>query len=307
MKNGKSLQRVFRRLMQAAGALVAVLVVIVALLWLKSERLLARVHTVPTSAQLVFPTGRAALARGQHIAQTIGSCVLCHGADLGGRLFEDDGAIGVFAGPNLTRGKGGVANQLTDEDWIRAIRYGVHRDSTSLIVMPSEVFVHLSDSDLAALIAYLKQLPPVDRVVPETRFGPVGRALLAMGTLNLLVAPKTKPYISVPSVQPAATLEYGRYLAESSGCAGCHGFGLSGGRVAGPPTIPPASNITPAGRIANWSEADFVKAMRTGERPDGTRIDEFMPWKNLGRMTDEELHAIWLYLRSVPAKQFGTK
>ena len=306
MRNGTVLRRVMRRVALLAGALVSVFVLVVALLWLRSEQLIARVHTVPT-ARLSLAADSVTLARGQHIARTMGSCMLCHGDDLGGRVFEDDGPIGLFAGPNLTRGKGGVGATLTDEDWIRAIRYGVHRDGTSLIVMPSEVFVHLSDADLAALIAYLKQLPPVDRVVPKTRFGPVGRALLALGKLNLLVATKTKPLLSVPSVAPAASIEYGRYLAESSGCAGCHGFGLSGGRVAGPPNIPLASNLTPAGRIAGWSEADFRKAMRTGIRPDSTQIDEFMPWRNLGRMTDDELHAIWLYLRSVPAKQFGTK
>jgi mono/diheme cytochrome c family protein len=307
MANEKFLQRVRRRVMQVAGALVSVLVLIVGLLWLKSERLLARVHNVPAPLPLALPSDSLSIARGRHIAQTMGSCVACHGPDLGGLVFEDEGPIGVFAGSNLTRGKGGVANDLSDEDWVRAIRYGVHRDSTSLIIMPSEVFVHLSDADLAALIAYLKQLPPVDRVVPETRFGALGRALLAMGKLNLLVATKTKPYISVPSVTPGATIEYGRYLAETSGCSGCHGYGLSGGRVAGPPDYLPASNLTPAGRIASWSEADFVKAMRTGMRPDNTQIDEFMPWRNLGGMTDEELRAIWLYLGSVPAKQFGTK
>ena len=74
----------------------------------------------------------------------------------------------------------------------------------------------------------------------------------------------------------------------------------------GPGRAPP-SNLTPAGRVASWTEAEFVRAMRTGRRPDGTTIDEFMPWRILGRMTDEEIHALWSYLRSVPAKPFGNK
>jgi hypothetical protein len=76
--------------------------------------------------------------------------------------------------------------------------------------------------------------------------------------------------------------------------------------VAGPPGLPPASNLTTAG-IGNWTEADFVRALREGTRPDGTVINEFMPWKAFRGMTDAELHAIWLYLRSVPARAFGNK
>ena len=106
------------------------------------------------------------------------------------------------------------------------------------------------------------------------------------------------------SAEPTAA--YGRYIADVSGCHGCHGFGLSGGRVAGPPGIPPASNLTPAG-IGGWSERDFVRAMPEGTRPSGSPIDDFMPWRVFGRMSDGELHAIWLYLRSVSPRAYGNK
>jgi mono/diheme cytochrome c family protein len=190
---------------------------------------------------------------------------------------------------------------------VRAIRYGVRHDSTSLLIMPSEVYVHFSDRDLAALIAYLKQVTPVDRELPPTELRWLGKLLTGAGRLNLLVATKTEPLISVPHLEPAVNAEYGRYLVETAGCAGCHGYGLSGGRVAGPPGLPPASNLTPAARIASWSEADFFRTMREGVRPDGTTMDEFMPWRTLGRMTDDELRAIWMYLKTVPAKVFGNK
>jgi hypothetical protein len=110
----------------------------------------------------------------------------------------------------------------------------------------------------------------------------------------------------VADVPAGRTVAYGRYLASVAGCHGCHGHGLSGGRVAGPPGLPPASNLTPAG-IGGWTERDFVRALREGRRRDGSTIDEFMPWRTLGRMTDEELGALWDYLRSVPPKPFGGK
>jgi len=111
------------------------------------------------------------------------------------------------------------------------------------------------------------------------------------------------------SVPREPTAAYGRYLANVAGCHGCHGYGLSGGRVAGPPGLPPARNLTRdvATGLAAWTEADFTRAMREGRRPDGAPIDGFMPWRQFRRMTDDELHALWLYLRSAPPRAFGHK
>jgi len=302
------MRRLRRVLVVALGVLAAVLVVAVGTVYALSSRRINRTYPIPRDAPLAIPTDSASVARGRHLAMAVASCTLCHGLDLGGTVIGEEGPLGVVAGPNLTRGRGGLGATFTDADWVRAIRYGVHRDSTSLIVMPSEVFTHFTDRDLAALIAYLKQLPPVDREVPRSRFGPMGRALLAAGKFNILVAPKTPRVASRPVVAQGPTAEYGRYLADVSGCHGCHGYGLSGGRVAGPPGIPLASNLTPAGRIASWTEVDFTRALRTGRRPDGTMIDDFMPWRVVfSHMTDEEARALWLYLRTARARPFGNK
>lgn len=291
------------------GALLCAIVMLggASAVWVRGGRMIRRPYDVPPHAPLAIPTDSASLARGRHIAHAIATCTLCHGDDLGGAVYADEGAFGFVAGPNLTSGRGGIAPQMRDEDWVRAIRYGIRRDGRSLLIMPSEVYVHLGDTDLAALIAYLKQLPPVHRELEPTSFGWLGRMLTGAGRLNLLVASKTEPLLSVPTVEPGVTKEYGRYLVETAGCAGCHGYGLSGGRVAGPPDLPPASNLTPGSPFSQWTEAQFFTAMRAGTRPDGTTMDEFMPWRQLGRMTDDELRAIWLYVQSVPAKPFGHK
>jgi cytochrome c553 len=248
----------------------------------------------------------ASVARGEHLARNVITCTLCHGEDLGGAVYSSDRVVGTVAGPNLTRGRGGVGADYTDMDYVRAIRRGVRRDGRSLMVMPSEVYTHLSQEDLGAVVAFLTQVPPVDRDVPKSGFGPVGRALLAAGKMNILVAGKTPRLTPVEAVPRDTTAAHGKYLADISGCHGCHGFGLSGGRVAGPPGLPPASNLTPAG-IGNWSEADLVRALRDGKRPDGSALNEFMPWKVYRGMTDPEIRALWLYLRSVPARPFGNK
>jgi mono/diheme cytochrome c family protein len=278
----------------------------VASAYVVSGRMLAKRYDVPEST-IVIPTDSASIARGSHIASSISSCYLCHGSDGAGKLYMADAAIGTMAGPNLTRGRGGIASQRTDADWVRAIRHGVRRDSTSLILMPSEVFTHLSDEDLGAVIAYFKSLPPVDREIPRTHFGPVGRALLAAGKMNLLVASKTVHQTTVSAVPRAVSVEYGRYLADIGGCRGCHGLGLSGGRVAGPPGLPPASNLTPSGPVAQWSVAQFGRAVREGLRPNGAPINEFMPWKTFAGMSNAEVEALWLYIGHVPPKAFGGK
>jgi mono/diheme cytochrome c family protein len=153
-------------------------------------------------------------------------------------------------------------------------------------------------------VAYLKQLPAVDREIPPSRFKPLGRILLATGRLELLAAPKTFHEGTAASAPPEVSVGYGRYLADVSGCHGCHGPGLSGGHVDGPDNLPPAANLTPAG-IGAWTQADFVRAIREGKRPDGSAVNEFMPWRSYASMTDAELEALWLYLRSVPAKPSG--
>ena len=297
-----------RALAWTGRALVGVLIVLLlvsGIVYGASERRLRKTYDASVDS-LIVPEDSASIARGRHLVHAVVNCELCHGSDLGGAVYSSSAAIGTVAGPNLTRGKGGLPATYTTMDYLRAIRRGVRQDGRSLIVMPSEVFTHLSQEDLGAVVAFLQRLPAVDREVPRSRFGPVGRALLAAGKLNMLVAPKTPRFSAPISVPQDTTPAYGKYLADISGCHGCHGFGLSGGAVAGPPGLPPASNLTPAG-LGNWQEADFVRALREGRRPDGTTLNEFMPWKVFRGMTDAELHALWRYLGSVPAKPFGNK
>jgi cytochrome c553 len=108
-----------------------------------------------------------------------------------------------------------------------------------------------------------------------------------------------------PSPPPAGvTAAYGWYLARVGGCMGCHGAHLSGGHLAGSPEDPAAANITPSG-IGAWSLADFVRTMRTGKNPSGHALDPFMPWRTAGGMTDDELAAIYAYLKTVPGRPTG--
>jgi mono/diheme cytochrome c family protein len=291
------------------GSVLAIVLVLLALVYALSARRLTRVYAVDVVTPRSIPADAASVAHGEHIARAMASCAMCHGDDLGGQMLEPPGPLGTLAAPNLTRGEGGLGRTFTDADWVRALRRGVHRDGTTLILMPSEAFVYMHESDVAALVAFLKQLPPVDRVMPQTRLALLGRALLVTGRFDTLIAEKTPPLPYPPVVTPGPTAEYGRYIANFAGCHGCHGFGLSGGPVPAPPGTPPATNLTPdpATGLARWTEADFERALRHGVRPDGRPINVFMPWPIFSHMTDDEVKALWAYLRSVPARQFGNK
>ena len=66
-----------------------------------------------------------------------------------------------------------------------------------------------------------------------------------------------------------------------------------------------APNLTRGGEMDGWSEEDFIATMRTGVTPSGHQLNDFMPWKYFGQMTDDELKAVWMYLQSLPALPQG--
>ncbi len=258
---------------------------------------------VPTVQAATTPD---ALARGQHLALTRG-CVDCHGADLGGKLVYENGAMGRVDAPNLTRGRGGLPESYRDEDFVRAIRHGVAMDGRGLFLMPSIDYVGWSEPDMAALVGYLKTLPPVDRPRGVVDLGPIARLLTATGKIKLAAAEIDHTAVKPAVVSAGLTAEYGRYVADS--CIGCHGANFSGGKIAsGDPAWPPASNLTPHtdGKVKAWSEADFLQTLRTGRRPDGSEMHPAMP-RAMGRMNDTELKALWMFLRTVPAVATGVR
>lgn len=256
--------------------------------------------TVPEHP-LTLRTDSATLAEGKRLA-TLRGCVDCHGANLGGSVMINEPAIGLLAAPNLTLG--GRGKDLDLRDWERAVRHGVRRDGTSLRVMPAVEFTTMADDQLEAIVSYVRSVAPTSTVQPVPRMGPVIMALYVAGQVKLLPGEDidhTKSHAA--HIDPEPTAKYGEYLA--IGCTGCHGPTLAGGKIAGaPPDWKAAANITPAG-IGRYSEADFMRVMREGKRPDGSQVDSLMPYRLFKSMTDVELKAIYAYLKTVPAKAYG--
>jgi len=108
----------------------------------------------------------------------------------------------------------------------------------------------------------------------------------------------------------------GEYLAKAGGCHGCHtetregAVAFAGGRALKTPfgTFY-GPNITPhpqAG-IGRWSEADFVRAMRHGRRPDGANYFPAFPYPSFTGIRDNDLRDLWAYLRTLPASSQASR
>ena len=238
---------------------------------------LTRSYPVTPVEKVNIPTDPDAVAHGKHIA-SIWACTKCHGENLSGMLLTDDPFLGTIPASNLTSGQGGIARSYTDADWIRAIRHGVKPDSRGEAFMYN--YSAMSDQDLSALIAYLKQIPPVDSDYPAMRFGPLVPIAPAVGLFTPAAELIDHDALHPADPVPGATKEYGRYL--SAICLECHSTNL-------------------AGKLENWKQEDFIRAVRTGVLPDGKRLSPAMPLKTYGEMNDMELAALWLYLQSAPA------
>ncbi|MDB4907079.1 MAG: cytochrome c class [Gemmatimonadetes bacterium] len=305
-----------RRSGLALGALVALLAVCLTAAYGFAGARARRSIAVPAEHAVVqagvpdvatTPSGAALVERGRHLAVSIAKCVDCHGSNLGGSTFIDDPMLGNITAANLTTGTNGVIGGYDDAAIERAVRHGVRTDGTPIPIMPASDFAAMSDADLAAIIAYVRSVPAVNSSLPPTNIKLLGRVLYTVGQLPLYEAERmdhSAPH-GAPIV-PAPTREYGRYVTRIGGCVSCHGPGLSGGKIPGvPPDWPPAANLTRGGSPGKWTEAQFIATLRSGKRPDGSPLNPVMPWKLAGQMTDDEMHAVWLYLQSVPVKEFG--
>ena len=167
----------------------------------------------------------------------------------------------------------------------------------------------LSDEDLAAVTSYLRAQPATSHAVPEHRLTLFGKALMAFAITP--AGPATMPPVKSPT---GATVERGQYLANHvSSCVACHTDRGSDGALVGPPfgggqrmdvaadptKVFVTPNLTPdpeTSPVGAWSEDTFVARFRAGEVVPGTP----MPWGAFARFTDDDVRAIYRYLRTLP-------
>ena len=254
-------------------------------------------------------TATDSVARGEYIVRNVAACGGCHSSDpknpdaplSGGKEFRD-WRIGVARGSNLTPDVETGLGSWSDAEIVRAMRTGERKGGRLLApVMPYDWFHDMSDDDAFAIARYLKSLPPVNNPVKQSP-----NLIFKLGKLFL----SAKSGTTVTAPPRAATAEYGSYLSQHVGlCGECHTprSGLLNradmsrlmAGVPNPPKDFPAkpSNLRAVG--ASWTEEDFLRTMRTGIDPSGHKLNPFMPWPQNARMTDDDLRAIYRFLRTI--------
>jgi mono/diheme cytochrome c family protein len=237
------------------------------------------------------------IARGRHLANSF--CASCHsttnelpltgGVDLG---KDFPMPLGSYVSVNLT--PAGPLKDWSDGEIFRAIRNGIDRDGQVLFAMSGARGRHLSDEDIHAVIAYLRSQPAVanDTPLPPDQFNPLALMLVGGGMIPEPEPPITEA-IAMPPKGP--TVEFGKYILSYQDCVLCHGADLSGGD---PGQLGPfGPSLSP---VKGWTQEQFVSTLRTGVDPGGHALDDQMPWKNVGRMDDDELAAVYAYIISLP-------
>ncbi|HEU4995378.1 MAG TPA: c-type cytochrome [Gemmatimonadaceae bacterium] len=276
------------------GALFSLVLIVVAT---AATRGLVRLHAPrgrPLRTDIAVERTPERIARGQHIAA--GWCAACHSTNgsiplSGSHNFSDE--IGLPLGDlyaiNLTPA-GPVAN-WSDAEIFRAIREGADNRRRRLPVMSTQGVRNLSDDDIKSVIAFIRSQAPVQHETPGPRLTYLAAVMAGAGLLpfNPGMAPES---IEAPAAGPTA--EYGKYMVGWMGCEECHGGNLTGG---GGGILPKGPTLR---TVKGWTRDGFIATMRTGKTPFGKQLDSLqMPWKTLGRATDDELTAIHAYLASL--------
>ena len=259
---------------------------------------------------IIASTDSAVIARGKHLVYSSAHCIDCHnkqnsdslihlGQEVplsGGVAFELP--VGKIYSKNITPDKETGIGRYSDGEIARALRYGVHPNGTAVFdFMP---FHNTSDEDLTAIISYLRAQKPVKNKVPDHELNALGK------TVNAFMVKPVGPTGEPPkTVTPDTTATYGKYLALSvAECSGCHtkrnlasefiGEPFAGGNEIDGFITP---NLTPdsSGKIFNWSRELFIERFRMGKLIPKSP----MPWNSFKRITDDELTAIYHYLKTL--------
>jgi mono/diheme cytochrome c family protein len=269
-------------------------------------------------------SAKAVLTRGEYLVANIAPCLDCHserdpmvfampikpGTEGGGAAMpfgEGVGVPGEVTAPNITPYK---LKDWSDEDIIKAITQGINKKGDTLFpIMPYHNYSRLAKDDIQAIVAYIRALKPIEKAdvprklfITAAQFGP-----LPANTLDQNKRP-----------DPSDKVKYGEYLVTMASCSDCHtpmtqqgpdmskmfagGFHFKEG-----PLEVTVTNITPdsATGIGTWTEAMFLAKFKTNLDQVNSKVNPgkqqtVMPWGMYATMKEDDLKAIYAYLRTVP-------
>jgi mono/diheme cytochrome c family protein len=262
------------------------------------------------------------LERGHYIATALSGCVYCHSPhdwNAPGTPYVPDreGTGGVLpyadlpgrvVAPNLTSDPETGAGLWTDDQLARAIREGIGHDGRALFpMMPYIHYRKMPDEDLASVVVYFRSLSPLRNPLPKTEI---------IFPVNYLIRSVPEPIVSpIPDLSATSDpVKRGEQLVNLAGCTDCHtpqdkgqelpGMAFAGGfPFPGPWGDVTSANITPdASGISYYDEALFLQVMHTG-LAKARQLNPIMPVKVYKHLTDEDLKAMFAYLRTLKPVQ----
>lgn len=269
----------------------------------------------------------ALVERGAYLANSVAVCMDCHSTrdwkqfsgpmipstlGKGGELFDQRfGFPGSFTSKNIT--PAGIGD-WTDGELYRLITTGVTKDGAAIFpVMPYKRYAKMADEDVHAIIAYLRSIAPIESNVP---------ASVADFPMSIILNTIPQPASPQPIPDKSDVLAYGEYVANAAACGECHtpqdkgapimNLHFAGGFEFKMPGfgLVKSANITPDVEtgIGTWSEDFFVKKFKSytdstyvPQQVNADQMQSVMPWVMYGSMTEEDLRAIYTYLKSLPA------
>lgn len=278
---------------------------------------------VGPAPDLVVEVSEERVERGKYLANHVMLCMDCHAVrdfslyagppkpgthGAGGDIFDQNmGFPGRFVSRNLTPA---ALQEWTDGEIYRAITSGVSRDGSALFpVMPYPNYSKLSEDDIHAVIAYLRTLEPVENELEISK--PDFPVNILINTMPV------KPALN-PMPSKDDRINYGKYMITAAACADCH-TRMEKGKYVGEPyaggnefklpdgSVVRAANITPHETgIGNWTKEQFINRFKmyadSSYSPHSVgpgEMQTLMPWQMYAGMNEEDLGAIFEYLRSI--------
>jgi len=265
------------------------------------------------------------IERGNYLANHVMLCMDCHSTrdwtkfagppiagteGIGGEVFDQKfGFPGFFMSRNITPF---ALKDWTDGEIFRVITTGVNKHGKALFpIMPYKFYRQLDEEDIKSVIAYIRTLPAQESTTKES---------VPDFPFNIILNTIPEKAALAPMPPKSDVTAYGKYMATASGCAECHTKQEKGKIVGelfaggfefnlGNGTMVRSPNITPHETgLGDWSRAQFIQRFKqyTDSGYVNPPVDlakkEFqtvMPWSMYAGMTEEDLGAIFEYLKTV--------
>ena len=276
-----------KKILRVLGFVVLGIAVLVTGAWLIVNTLAAREfdkrYEVSETLSVPRPDDAEAVAEGRRLARLAG-CTHCHGENLAGTVMLDLPNFARIVAPNLTT----LLPDYSDAQLIGLLRRGVKRDGAGAWVMPSEMYRHLHDADLARIIAWIRLMPKTDGITETTTWRPLGKLIIAKGDFRSSAEDiLRREKAGEPRIPPGR----GAYLVMGL-CSECHGQNLEG--------RPEAHNAPPLAVVKAYSAEQFTMLLREGVAPGNRPLTLMRDTARIrfAHLTDEEMTLMHEFLKA---------